>query len=553
VTVGGFTSLSGETRISATSTGLDVGHLVRALGAGRGSQIRGRLDADALIEGTGGERSVSFSWSVDSPRLFDFGFDRASGSGTFASGVLKIERTELAAGDASIGVAGSVTTRADGSPEMDLDVVADNFRLKRLTRLPPGLDKIDGRLDVDLKVRGRADSLGIDGTALLSGGKLEGFGLAKPVTGVEMDVQGQGTTIAVRRLRARSGDGSIDASALIDLSVSPADPTFLALASLGSPSFEIKDVIEGKVSGNLSWGGTLSHSALRGRLRAEDAIVTRSIGLSDLMGRGPRVVVIRRTDDPRANVALDLDIEIEEAIKIESNFAKLSLEGGAAVGGTMLAPRLSGSFRADGGTFNYVNNDFSIEELTVNFIEAERRDPYVKLVGVSDVESRSGEQYRVTARVDGYLNDAVPELTSVPALSQPDIFSLLTFGSTFGALVSGGEATGSSGDNFSSLARRAFLSNAFGLAERTMERLLHLDKVTFDDEEITYGNAADADVMIEKDFGGRLRVNYTTAVGRFSNQRVEVSFELARRLWLSTRTDPEGNHAIGLKLQIPFK
>jgi hypothetical protein len=32
-----------------------------------------------------------------------------------------------------------------------------------------------------------------------------------------------------------------------------------------------------------------------------------------------------------------------------------------------------------------------------------------------------------------------------------------------------------------------------------------------------------------------------------------VSVELTRRLSLETRTDPEGNHAVGLKLSIPFK
>lgn len=553
VTAAGFTSLSGETRISASSSDLDVGHLLRALGGGPGSQVRGRLDAEALIEGRGGEKTAAFSWSIDSPRLFDFGFDSAAGEGSYESGALTIERAELTAGDGSIGLTGLVTTREGGPPELDLALVSDDFRLRRLTRLPPGLDRLEGRLDVDLLVRGRPDSLGVDGTALLSGGRLEGFGLAEPVSGVEMDVQGEGTTVSVRGLRARSGDGSINGSALVDFSENTADPTFLVIASLESPSFEIEDTVEGNVSGNLNWGGTLSHSELRGRLIVEDATVTRSVGLGDMLGRAPRVVVIGRMDDPRANISLDLDIEIEDAIEVESNVAKLSLEGGAAIGGTALAPRLSGSFHADGGTFNYMNNDFSIEELTVNFIEAERRDPYINLAGVSDVESRSGEEYRVMARVEGYLNDAVPELTSVPSLSQPDVLSLLTFGSTFGALVSGGESTGSSGDNFSHLARRAFLSNAFGLAERTMERLLHLDKVTFDDEEIVSGNAADADVSIEKDFGGRLRVNYTTAVGRFSNQRVEVSFELARRLWLETRTNPEGNHAIGIKLQIPFK
>ena len=52
--------------------------------------------------------------------------------------------------------------------------------------------------------------------------------------------------------------------------------------------------------------------------------------------------------------------------------------------------------------------------------------------------------------------------------------------------------------------------------------------------------------MLEKEFGDRLRINYETTVGRLSNQRIEVSFELARCLWLETRTNPEGNHAIGV-------
>ena len=233
--------------------------------------------------------------------------------------------------------------------------------------------------------------------------------------------------------------------------------------------------------------------------------------------------------------------------------AKLSLEGGASIGGTALSPRVSGSLLADGGTFTYLKNDFEVEEFRVNFIEAERRDPYITLAGTTDVESRAGESYFVTARVDGYLNDVVPEFTSTPVLSQPDIMSLLTFGNTFGALVSGGVGAGSSGDTFTNLAQRAFLASAFGLAEQRLERLLRLDRVAFESEKLTSGEAADAGVMFEKEFGDRLRVNYATTVGRLSNQRIEVSFELARRLWLETRTNPEGNHAIGVKLQVPFK
>ena len=573
MTLSGSLGPEGETRLIAGTSDLDVGHLARALGVGPASQFGGRLDADVLVEGSASAPRVSFSWTVDSPRLFDVGFDQALGDGTFESGVLEISGARLIAGEDEISLTGRVTTRGaqdragrggasddanereDGgrSPEFDFELAADDFRLRRLTELPPGFDRLKGRLDVDLSVQGNSGSLGVDGTLLLSDGRVEGFGLAEPITGIEVDAECDGTTVAVRRIRARSGGGSMDASALVDLSLGPVDPTFLVIVSLESPGFEMKDVIEGSVAGNLSWGGRLSHSELRGRLSVEEATVTRSVGVGDLVGRGPRVVVIPRMDDPRANVDLNLDIEIEDAIDVDSNVAKLSLEGGASVGGTMLAPRLSGSFRSGGGTFTYLGNDFSIEEFTIDFIEAARRDPYVKLAGTAEVDSRSGELYRVTAGVDGYLNDVVPELTSVPPLSKPDIMSLLTFGNTFGALVSGGSTTGSSGDNFSNLARGAFLSSAFGLAEKTLERLLHLDRVAIAEAKSASGNGADTDVMIGKDFGGRLRVNYTTSVGHLSNQRVEVSFELARHLWLETRTNPEGNHAVGLKLQIPFK
>jgi len=573
ITLGGSLRPNGDTRLVVGTSDLDVGHVARALGLGLGSQFRGRLDADALIGGSASEPRVYFSWSVDSPKLFDIGFDQAAGTGTFEAGVLQIDRTRLVAGGDEISLTGRLTTRgAQGraglggasddarghegggrSPEFEFELAADDFHLRRLTELPPGFDRLKGRLDVDMKVRGRSDSLGVEGTVLLSGGLVEGFGLAEPITKIELDAECGGTTVAVRRIHARSGGGSIDASALVDLSLGPADPTFLAIASLESPSFEMENVVEAGITGNLSWGGRLSHSELRGRLRVEDATVTRSIGVSDLVGRGPKVIVIRRMDDPRANVDLNLDIEIEDALKVDSNVAKLSLEGGASVGGTLLAPRLSGSLRADGGTFNYLGNDFSIDAFTIDFIEAARRDPYIKLAGTADVDSRSGELYRVSAGVDGYLNDVVPELTSVPPLSPADIMSLLTFGNTLGALVSGGSSTGSSGDNFSNLARGAFLSSAFGLAGNTLERLLHLDRVAIAEAETASGDGVETDVTIGKDFGSRLRVNYTTSVGRRSNQRIEVSFELARRLWLETRTNPEGNHAVGLKLQIPFK
>ena len=175
------------------------------------------------------------------------------------------------------------------------------------------------------------------------------------------------------------------------------------------------------------------------------------------------------------------------------------------------------------------------------------------LLGTASVTDRAGESYVVTVRFQGFLHDSVPELSSSPPLSEPDIVALLTFGDTVGWLVTGSGSAGSSGDRFVGLARRAFLSSVFGVAESTLERLLRLDTVAVDDEAVLAGDVAGTDVTLGKEFGDRLRVNYTTAVGRFSDQRVEVSFQLTRRLSIETRADPEGNHAIDLRLRLPFR
>jgi hypothetical protein len=548
----------GDVSVNLTAEGLDAGHVARALGYSSGSWFRGTLNAEVVAGGFPRDPSASFSWSVDSPRVADFGFDRIQGAGTLESGVLKVETAELLAGGRALRVTGEIDMRSEDEgtlPGFDMSLTADGFRLEALTALPPEFTSLEGLLDADLRVRRNADDVSADGTLSLTDGEIGSADLAKPARHVALDVEVKDETVLLNRATGEFGDGSIDVSGLADLSSGLDDPTFFMTGRFRSPEFEIENTLEGRAAGNIDWGGTLSRSVLRGHVVVEEMTVTRSLGISDFIGRAPTVTVVSRRDDPRATVSLDLDIEIEDAIEVYSNVAKLSLEGGASIGGTLAKPCISGSVHAEEGTFSYLGNDFEIDVLSVSFIDPKRRDPYVELSGVADVESRSGESYQVTARLNGYVSDAVPEFDSTPSLSRPDIVSLLTFGDTFGTMTSGEPGSGSSSGAFSHLASTVFLSSAFGLAESTLERFLHLDRVAFTQDALESGDddETETSVSLGKKFGDRLRVNYSTAVGHARNQKVEVSFELAKRFWLETRTDPEGNHAVGFKLQIPFR
>jgi translocation and assembly module TamB len=322
---------------------------------------------------------------------------------------------------------------------------------------------------------------------------------------------------------------------------------------LDSPEVSVPRSLSARFGGELRWAGTGAGSRLSGDVVVERMDVTQQIGLGDILAAGPVRSIRPRAGDPRARVALDVGVSVRDRIGVRSNLADLDLEGGVQVGGTLLAPRISGGVYAEGGSFRYLDNEFALENLNVSFVDPRRQDPFVDLAGTADVESRSGESYAVTLRVTGFAFDAVPALTSEPPLSEPDVLALLTLGDTVGGLAAGGAATGSSGQSWAALTRQAFLGSLFGVAEGTMERLLNLDRVEVDRDDLADGDLSGAGVTLGKRFGDRLRVDYRTSFGRFEEREVDVALRLTRYLSLETRADQEGNHAVGFRVSLLFE
>lgn len=564
--VGGTVELAGAVRrggaldVGLAVRGLEVGQILRTLSQGREIPFAGELDADVRVVGTASDPVVDFAARVADPVVYDVAFGAAEASGRYEGGTLTLAAAELRAGGRAITTTGAVmiarskdsSDNAPPAPELDLRVSAVGFDLRHLRPRRSDLERLGGVIDADLRVLGRATAPRFEGTFSLRDGRLQGLGLSEPVRAVTLQAAAQDGTIMLRRGRARLGGGAIDAVGFVAMAPD-AEPTFWLRTKLESPEIAVEGSFDARLGGSAVWAGSAGRSRISGAVSVEKARVTYDVGVLDALRRRPTRVVITRAHDPMANVELDLDVEIDDRVEVRNNVADLDLRGGFHVGGTLDAAEASGSIYAEGGSFHYLDNEFELEALNVAFIDPRRRDPYVDLLGTTSVTDRAGEIYVVTVTFQGFLYDAVPVLSSTPPLSEPDIVALLTFGDTVGWLVAGDRSSGSSGDRFVGLARRAFVSSVFGVAEGTLERLLHLDTVAVDDEAVLAGDLAGADVTLGKEFGDRLRVNYTTAVGRFSDRRVEVGFQLTRRFSLETRADPQGNHAIDLRLVLPFR
>ena len=565
---GGVIRLAGEVRgdgtvdFSSSAQGMEIGRILRTFAPGSRAEVSGELDAEVRVTGSTSEPAVGFSCRMEEPSISVFAFSEAVASGRVEKGRLSLESAELSAGESTVRMSGTLPLRAPGrsgetatgpgAEEMDLRIAAEGFDLGSIRPRRAEIERLSGVLDADVRITGQIESPRFEGTMGLRNGKLKGLGLAEPLRDVVVDISAGDGVVALNRASAGMGGGTVEAAGFVAI-VPEEEPTFLLRAKLESPEIAVEGSFDAALGGAVLWAGSAGRSRLSGAVTVERARMTRDVGVLDALRRRPVRVVVSRRRDPLANVELDLAVDLEEPIEVRNNVAEMNLNGGFHLGGTLYAAEVSGGLYAEGGSFHYLENEFELEALSLAFIDPRRRDPYVDLLGTASVDDRSGESYTVTLRFQGFAYDAVPELTSSPPLSEPDIVALLTFGDTVGWLVTGGDRSGSSGDRFIGLARRAFVSSAFGVAESTLERLLHLDTVAVDDDALLAGDIAGADVTLGKEFGDRVRVNYTTAVGRFSDQRVEVSLRLTRRFSIETRADPEGNHAIDLRLRLPFR
>jgi hypothetical protein len=564
VRVSGTVARDGALALDLSLDRVDVGQLLSAFALDAGGALEGRLDGRASLRGTLAAPEGDISGVISSPAIYGVGFTDLSGEARLTPDAVLLDRLALAAPGGVVTASGTVPlpprgARAAGSGGsvgreggLTLRVSTSSFDLAGLTALPQGILEAAGTLSADFAVAGSVAAPSLQGTLAVREGLLRAAALAQPVRDITVDVVVDGDAVALKDARASLGRGGVVASGFAQ-PFGPGEHPFWVSVKLGSPEITVPQMMEAKLGGEVTWAGSDAGSKVSGGVRLEKLDITQGVGLGDILAARPVRSVRPRVSDPRGRVALDIDVAIPDEISVRSNLADLGLTGGLHVGGTLLSPQMSGGVYADGGTFRYLDNTFTLENLNVSFVDPRRRDPYVDLLGTAEITSRSDEPYSVTLRVAGFAYDAIPELSSSPSLSEPDILALLTFGDTMGAMVPGGGGSGSSGDRWSALTRKAFLGGVFGVAENTMERLLNLDTIEVERDALESGELAGAGVTVGKRFGDRLRVDYTTALGRFGRREVDVALKLTKVLSIETRADPEGNHAVGFRLSLPFE
>jgi len=167
---------------------------------------------------------------------------------------------------------------------------------------------------------------------------------------------------------------------------------------------------------------------LSGQLTVHEGAYNRSVGIwSELLGQMQRqqeVQLIKGPSPGLANLALNIKVDTEQPIVVDTNLAKVEANSNLRVTGTAATPGLTGRVSLEeGGEIHLQERDYTVDRGIVTFVNETRLEP------IADVAARTKvDEYEITLHVTGPADDLKAEFSSDPPLPEPDIVSLLLTG-----------------------------------------------------------------------------------------------------------------------------
>jgi translocation and assembly module TamB len=253
-------------------------------------------------------------------------------------------------------------------------------------------------------------------------------------------------------------------------------------------------------------------------------------------------------------------VNLNSNLTFDSNLGKMLVDGTVTVAGRPDNPSIDGRFQILDGFVYYLDRKFTVMQGTVSQHDPQRVNPSLNITATSSVSwypPQGGKvDYDITLVVKGDLSDPVITLSAIPSLAQPQIISLLTFGTIQTGVGAGlGSRTGG-----------VLVSQQLaGFGTRKLARFLNVESVdiygnVFDPSSAgpqgtdIYGNVPGPSTIgpqlsVTKQVSTRVAVTYSTGLAKLGQQMVMVSYRILSFLYLEAETDQQAQGGVDLKFR----
>jgi translocation and assembly module TamB len=455
-----------------------------------------------------------------------------------------------------------------GAPKVGVTLALRPTDLSALSRFVPQADRVAGMLAGQLHVSGTWPKLVTGGRFTLTNGELALRGAPVTLTDVDVAVAIDPDEIRIERAKASVGGGTLDVRGSLPLDG-------LSLGA-GRASITARNVTLPLMAGAhgaadadlaLAWqpnrggGDERSLPKLTGDVTVRSFRYTRKMtvaaDLDTLTKRGHRTRF--ESYDPENDV-IDFDVRIRapRPLEIDNDLveAKLALaEPGLELSGTNQRFGVRGELDiGKGGRIRLRRNQFEITQGVVRFDDDERIAPRVDVTAVTEYHryddslaapgagapagsggpgagssgaaggATAGGRWRITMHAYGDADTLRIDLTSEPALSQDDIFLLLTLGLTRAELDRAQSATAGG-----SVALEA-LGTLTGADEVVTETIPVIDEFKLGSAYSSRTGRTEPTVTIGKRLAQRIRAYVTSGLSESREVRSNLEWRLSPKV-----------------------
>jgi translocation and assembly module TamB len=287
------------------------------------------------------------------------------------------------------------------------------------------------------------------------------------------------------------------------------------------------------IGANLRLTGTTTSALLGGNVNLANVSFTPGFDLTNFVGQFSSGVEAPPSQGFAQNLALNLSVHSSNAVNLVSRTLSIGGAANLQVRGTASEPVVLGRINLSGGDIILNGNRYLLTGGTIQFVNPTMTQPVVNLTVTTTIQ-----QYDISLRFEGPVDQLRTQYTANPALPQADIIHLLAFGQTTEASAMSSTPANQAAEtlvaNQVSSQVTSRISKVAGISQLSVNPVLANGG----------GQDAGANITIQQRVTGNLFITFSSNVTNNEGQTIQGQYQVTPSVALSATRDPNGGFAV---------
>jgi len=335
--------------------------------------------------------------------------------------------------------------KIDEQSPIQLSVRLPQSSVGFISDLVPAIRFADGHMSIDAGVSGTLAHPEMSGAALLDLSAIRFLQQNLPaISGFKGDIRFAGNRLSINRFGGDISGGPFNVTGTVQFAklTEPLQAVADLRVTSASALLLRNDTVTVRADTDIKIAGPLNKAHISGTVAVTKSKFFREIDILPLQLPGrpaPKPpqppTTVSFPNPPLRDCTFDIAIKSKDPFKIQGNLANGSATIDLKLGGTGLAPTLTGSVRID----NFVASlPFSKLNITSGYVYFTEDNPFVPTLDIQGTSEM--RDYNINVYISGSASNPQTVLSSEPPLPQADIVSLLATGATTQELTGSGGA-----------------------------------------------------------------------------------------------------------------